>query len=76
MVRRLVQQEDIRVLQNEPAQVHPRLFPAGQLRKRPGAHGLIHGKAAGHLVHRRVRVPAAQALKPGVEIAVAPESLL
>ena len=73
MVRRLVQQEDVRVLQNEAAKVHPRLLPAGKLRKQPPAHVFVNGEAAGHLAHRRVRVPAAQSLKAGVQVAVAPE---
>ena len=70
MVGGLVQQQDVRVLQNQPPQVHTGLFAAGQARELPRAHGLRNVQAVGHLVHRRLRVPAAQALEPGVQLPV------
>ena len=38
VVGRLVEQEDIRVLQDEPREVHARFFPAGERVKRLHAH--------------------------------------
>ena len=66
MVRGLVQQQDVRILQNEPSQVHPGLLSAGQTREFPLPHFPRDGQAVGHLVHRRLRVPAAQSLEFGV----------
>jgi hypothetical protein len=40
MVGGLVQQQDVRILQNEPAQVHPGLLPAGEAVEGLGAHGV------------------------------------
>src|SRR5699024_10080488 len=38
VVRRLVQKQDVRVLENEPREVDARLLPAGELCKLPRAH--------------------------------------
>ena len=46
----LVQQQDMGVLQNEPGQVDPGLFPAGQRVKGPGAHLAPDPQAVADLV--------------------------
>ena len=71
----LVQQENVRVLQDQAAQVHPGFLPAGQLVKQPLAHIAVDGQAVGDLVDGGVGVIAAQALEPGGELAVAPQGL-
>ena len=75
MVRGLVQQQDVRILQNEPSQVHPGLLSAGQTREFPLPHFPRDAQAVGHLVHRRLRVPAAQSLEFGVQLAVPPQRI-
>ena len=67
----LIQQEDIRILQDQAAQVHPGLFAAGKLREKPAAHGVIDGEAICHLADGGIGVPASQSLEPGREVAVA-----
>ena len=73
MVRGLVQQQDVRILQNEPSQVHPGLLSAGQTREFPLPHFPRDAHAVGHLVHRRIGIPAAQPLEAGVQLAIAAE---
>ena len=50
MVRRLVQQQDVGVLQDQAGQVHPGLFPAGQAVKQLLPHSLGDGQAVAYLV--------------------------
>ena len=50
MVGGLVQQQDVRVLQNEPGQVHPGLLPAGEGVEELGAHGGGDVQTVGHPV--------------------------
>ena len=64
-------EEDIRILQDQAAQVHPGLFAAGKLRKKPAAHGVIDGEAICHLADGGIGVPASQSLEPGRKVAVA-----
>ena len=71
MVGGLVQQQDIRILQDQAAQVHPGLLPSGEAVKELFAHLRRDGEAVCHLVHGCGRVVAAQALKLGGEFAVA-----
>ena len=59
MVGRLIQQQDVRVLQNEPAQVDAGLFAAGKPVEQPRAHLRVNAQAVGHLIHRRIGVVAA-----------------
>ena len=66
----LVQQEDVRVLQNEPGQVHPGLLPAGELVEELLPHALGDGQAVAHLVGLGVRLIAPGGLKGGGELVV------
>ena len=66
----LVQQQDVRVLQDEAAQVHPGLFPAGEAVEQLGPLAVRNGQAVCDLVHRHVRVIAAEGLEPLAEGAV------
>ena len=45
MVGRLIQQQNVRILQNQAAQVHPGLFSAGQLVEQLLPHGGTQGGA-------------------------------
>ena len=76
MVGGLVQQQHVGVLQNEAAQVYTGLLPAGEAVEQLGAHLFGDGQAVGHLADSRIRVVAADALKLGGQLAVAPEGLL
>ena len=60
----LVQQQDVRVLQDEAAQVHPGLFPAGEAVEQLGPLAVRNGQAVGDLIHRHICVIAAKCLKP------------
>jgi len=73
MVRRLVQQQDIRVLQNQAAQIHPGLLAAGETVKRLRAHFGGDGEAVGHLIDRHVRIVTAEGLKPFGQRPAAPK---
>ena len=66
----LVQQQDVRVLQDEAAQVHPGLLPAGEAVEELLPLGVRNGQAVCDLVHRHVRVVAAEGLEPLAEGAV------
>ena len=66
----LVQQQDVRVLQDEAAQVHPGLLPAGEAVEKLLPLGVRNGQAVCDLVHRHVRVVAAEGLEPLAEGAV------
>jgi hypothetical protein len=72
----LVQKKDVGILQDEAAQIHSRLLPAGQAVEGLGPHFRGNGQAVGHLVYGGVRIVAADALKLGGQLAVAPEGLL
>ena len=76
MVRRLVEQQDIRVLQNEAAKVYARLFAARERIEQPLAHLRRDGKAVCDLVDRRFRVVSAEALELGRELTIASQRLL
>ena len=69
----LVQQQDIRVLQNETAQVDPGLLAAGETGELLLPHGLGDGQAVGHLVDGHVRVVSAEGLESLVQSAVPPQ---
>ena len=61
VVRRLVQQKDVRVLEYEPREVDARLFAAGELVELPRAHLGRDVQAVGHAVALPVHVVAAEA---------------
>ena len=61
VVRRLVQQEDVRVLKDEPREVHAGLFAAGEQGKLPLPQLGRDIEAVGHAVALMVHVIAAQA---------------
>ena len=73
MVCRLVQQQDIRVLQDQPRQIHAGLFAAGQLVKELLPHVRADGQAVGHLVFGGGGVIAAQRLEAGGQVIVPPQ---
>ena len=58
VVRRLIQQQDVGVLQDQTGQVHPGLFPAGQAFKQLLPHGLWDGQSVAHFVNPGVRLIA------------------
>ena len=66
----LVQQQNVRVLQDEAAQVHPGLLPAGEAVEQLGPLAVRNGQAVCDLVHRHVGVVAAEGLEPLAEGAV------
>ena len=66
----LVQQQDVRVLQNQAAQVHPGLLPAGEIVKGPLAHLGGDGQAVAHLVLVGVHLIAAPGLEGGGELVI------
>ena len=59
MVRRLVEQQDVRLLEQQARQVHARLFAAGQAVEFPAAHFGRDAKAVTDLVDFRVLLIAA-----------------
>ena len=73
MVRGLVQKQDVRVLQNEAAQVHPGLLPAGEAVEQLLSLLRGDGKAVGDFIHRHVRVIAPEDLEPLGKGPVAPQ---
>ncbi len=75
MVGGLVQKEDVGVLQDETAQIHAGLFPAGQAVEGLSPHFRGNGQAARHLVHGGVRIIAPDTLEFGGQLAVAAQSL-
>ena len=66
----LVQQQDVGVLQDQPAQVHPGLLPAGEPVEELFPHPRADLKAAAHLVLPGVGVIAAPGLEGGGELVV------
>ena len=76
MVRRLVEKQDIRILQNEAAEVHARLFAARERVKQALAHLRRDGKAVGNLVDGRFRVVPAKALELCRKLTVAAQRFL
>ena len=69
----LVQQEDIRVLQNQPGQIDPGLFPAGEGGEALGPHVRRDIQAVADLVALRLGVVAPRRLKGGGQGPVALE---
>ena len=63
MVGGLVQQQDVRVLQNQAAQVHPGLLAAGEAVEQLGAHLRRDGQAPCDFVHSHLGVVAAEHLE-------------
>ena len=76
VVGRLVEQQNVRVLQNQAAEVHARLFAAGERVEQPRAHIRGNGQAVGHLIDGGGGVVAAEALEAGGQLAVAAQRLL
>ena len=64
VVRRLVQQQNVRVLQDEPPQVHPGLLPAGEAVEELLPLLLGNGEAVGDFIHGHVGIIAAEDLEP------------
>ena len=73
VVGRLVQQQNVRVLQDQAAQIHPGLFAAGETVKQLLPHFPGNGQAVGDLIHRHVGVISAEDLEPLAESTVAPQ---
>ena len=73
VVGRLVQQKNVRVLQNQPGQVHPGLFPAGQGVEGLGAHGGGDVQAVCHPVSLRLHFIAAQTAEIIAQTVVLPQ---
>ena len=73
MVGGLVQQQNVRVLQNQPGQVHPGLFPAGQGVEGLGAHGCGDVQAVCHPVSLRLHLIAAQTAEIIAQAVVLPQ---
>ena len=71
MVGRLIQQQNVRILQNQAAQVHPGLFSAGKLVEQPAPHIVRNGQAVGHLADGHIRIVSAEHLKPLGKTAIA-----
>ena len=71
MVRRLVQQQDIGVLQNQAGQVDTGFLPAGELVKLLLPHGGGNGQAVGDLVFPGIRLVASARLKGRGQLVVA-----
>ena len=71
MVGRLIQQQNVRILQNQAAKVHPGLFSAGKLVEQPAPHIVGNGQAVGHLADGHVRIVSAEHLKPLGKTAIA-----
>ena len=76
MVGRLVQQQDIGVFQDQPPQIHPCLFTAGQLVKQLLPHIGADGQTVGHLIFSGAGVISAQRLKAGGQFTVSPQQYL
>ena len=73
MVRRLVQQQDVCIFQNEASQVHSRLFAARERIETPRAHIQRDGQTRAYLVQFGFRAVAAHAFKRSAQLAVAPQ---
>ena len=69
----LVQQEDVRILQDEAAQVDSRLLAAGEGVEEALAHVPRDGEAVRDIVHGDIGIVAAEGLEAGGEGIVAPE---
>ena len=63
VVGRLVQQEDIGILQNEPSQVNPSFLTAGQFVEGPFSHFLGNRKTVAHFIFSGVSLVTAPRLK-------------
>ena len=73
MVGRLVQEQNVRVLQNEAAQVHPGLFTAGEAVEQLCPHFPGNGEACGDLVDGHIGIIPAEGLKLFTQRPVAPQ---
>ena len=71
VVGRLVQQEDIGILQNEAAQVHPGLLSTGKLVKKLGPHMIGNRKAVCDLIDRHIGIITAKDLEALAELTIA-----
>ena len=76
MVRRLVQQQDVRLFQQQPRQIHARLFAAGQARKKLRAHGGRNIQTVANFVGLRLRFIPALGEIPRRERVIAPQDVL
>ena len=73
MVGRLVEQQDVGLLQNDAREVDARLFAAREQRKPLRAHCLGNFQAVAHAVDLKIAVIAAEDLQTGLELGVALE---
>ena len=73
VVRRFVQQQDLRVLQDQAPQVHPGLLPAGETVEKLAAHRLGNRESVGDFIDGHVGIVTAKGLKPFAQSAVAPQ---
>ena len=71
MVGGLVQQEDLRVHQDEPGQVDAGLLPAGEIGEGLGPELLFDAQAGAHLFQSRLDLIAAAGLKGHLEAVIA-----
>ena len=69
----LIQQQNVRILQNQAGQVDPGLLPAGEGGKKLPPHVLGNLQAIAHLIQLRLGIVAAPRLKSGGEGVVPPE---
>ena len=76
VVRRLVEQQNVRILQNEAAEVHARLFAARECVEQALAHLRRNGQAVCDLVDGRFRVVPAKALELCRKLSVAAQRFL
>ena len=63
MVGRLVKQQNVGILQNEPPEIDARLFAAGKRIEKPRAHLRGNGKPVCDLVDGRLGIVAAESLE-------------
>ena len=71
MVGRLVQQQNVGLLQDDARQVDARLFAAREQRERLRAHGCGDFQAVAHTVDLKITVVAAEELQTGFKLGVA-----
>ena len=65
MVGRLIQQEDIRILQNQASQINTGLLPTGQSGKKALTHVSVDVQTVAHLVEASPRIITAAGLEGG-----------
>ena len=73
VVGRLVQEQNVRILQNEAAQVDPGLFAAGEAVEKLRPHFLGNGEACGNLVDGHVGVIPTESLKLFTQCPITPQ---